>query len=153
MRSAGEVREFLREHRAVATAVTVGAASLFGAGIGIGIDRQLTEHSSALAAGTVECASGRHVEGIWIQAIDSPGWAAWSANPQQENIASYSRSLPHEEIYGVHVGCGGSPLKWASSNLSPGVRTGEFSDFICYDTAAVSTARHRLGSCVVASVG
>jgi|SRR5579862_1372425 len=154
MKSAEDIGRFLRERKALAAVVSVGAASLLGVGIGIGIERQISgTHHGVLAEGTVECASGRHIEGVWIQTMDDPGWAAWSSNPQQKSIASYGRRLPNDEIYGVHVGCGGSPANWTSSNFSPGVSTEETPDFICYDTPEVSTARHRLGSCAVASVG
>jgi hypothetical protein len=125
-----------------------GALAAFAAGVGF--DKfVLNNKEGVVAAGTVECASGRDVEGVWIETRDGAGWAFPSSNPHQKNISSFKRPLPHPEIYGVHVGCGGSPDNWASTNYSNSVSTGEFSDFICYDTPAASTARHRLGKCAV----
>ncbi|MGB8860944.1 MAG: extracellular solute-binding protein [Ilumatobacteraceae bacterium] len=84
-------------------------------------------------AGTVECASGEPVVGIWVEAESWPdandGWAVF--DPTDPGKANFTYTLQRGGRYRLHVGCGGSSATWGSTN-STGFVTGS-QDFLCHD--------------------
>jgi hypothetical protein len=116
-----------------------GAAALLAAGCGGHKKPKETtgsiSDSVAAAIGTVECATGRPVEGVWVDVANGhSGWAEWAAEPNNPDRASYSYELQMAGKYTVHVGCGGSPENWASETWSEPVASGETHDFMCHDS-------------------
>jgi hypothetical protein len=116
-----------------------GAAALLAAGCGGHKKPKETtgsiSDSVAAAIGTVECATGRPVEGVWVDVANGhSGWAEWAAEPNNPDKASYSYELQMAGKYTVHVGCGGSPENWASETWSEPVASGETHDFMCHDS-------------------
>lgn len=78
--------------------------------------------------GSVVCESGRPVVGVWIAAStgQSDSGYAHLGPPDASGVSypigaagTYSYRLPHGGSYAVHVGCGGTAQRWASSNYSP----------------------------------
>lgn len=88
--------------------------------------------AATTVSGYVTCVSQRSVVGVWVQAVNGgSGWASWS--PQPENYsARYQYSLPYGGQYAIHVGCGGTPARWATANYSDNVG-GTNNSFTCYD--------------------
>jgi surface antigen len=73
--------------------------------------------------GTVICASGRTVVGVWIQSsAGGSGWATFTKLPGRPHVAYYTRTMTigstSSSVYPT-VGCGGTPQSWASSNSAP----------------------------------
>ena len=77
--------------------------------------------------------SGNSVEGVWVQAGDGAGWAPWQGLGNG-STSNWWYTLPKDEPYSLHVGCGGSPSSWAVADYTPTV-TGAQNSFNCYDVA------------------
>lgn len=91
-----------------------------------------TPSASAATAvsGTVMCVSQASVVGVWIQAENGgSGWATLSGSANFKK--TYKYTLPKNGRYQVHVGCGGTPTKWKTSNKSAYVSGGK--NFTCID--------------------
>ncbi|MBS2540248.1 hypothetical protein KGQ20_46680, partial [Catenulispora sp. NF23] len=84
------------------------------------------------AGGTVTCVSGNAVEGVWVQADQGSGFAAWQPTVSNGSTARYSLSLPLYENYSLHVGCGGTPANWGWTVTTQDVG-GNSNNFLCYD--------------------
>jgi transcriptional regulator with XRE-family HTH domain len=105
---------------AVAVVLALLAISLYGL--------PLPGSSSSLVTGSVACAEGRPVVGVWIAAATGQrdsGFAhlgparAAGVNFAAGSTVTYSYLLPHGGSYAVHVGCGGTAAHWAASDFSP----------------------------------
>lgn len=93
--------------------------------------------SATTVSGYVECwpDTTKEVEGVWIAAASGgSGWATWHALPGQPNIAWFSRTLPRGGEYFVHVGCGGTTMRWELPLNSVTALLGSGYYFTCYDT-------------------
>ena len=84
-------------------------------------------------AGTVECASGAAVVGVWVEAESGPdqnsGWAVYTTTAP--SAATYTFTLQFGGRFQLHVGCGGSENEWGSSSFTMFVSDSQ--DFLCYD--------------------
>jgi hypothetical protein len=81
------------------------------------------------ANGTVACARGQPVVGVWVDAGADSGWATLSG--ASGTVRSYSRHLSNSWTYTLNVGCGGSAQHWASSNSSVRLIVGATHHLIC----------------------
>jgi hypothetical protein len=97
---------------------------------------------SFAVSGTVSCVSGDSVEGVWVQADDGAGWAPW-VGLGNGSTSTWSFTLPEQESYSLHIGCGGTTASWAVADYSPAI-TAATSAFNCVD---VSTEAN-YGACV-----
>lgn len=73
------------------------------------------------AKGSVTCADGDAVTGIWIGAGRGSNWAIWpteNSDLEFPATAHYFLGLPTWENYTVTVGCGGTPSSWAEVDYS-----------------------------------
>lgn len=96
-----------------------------------------TTAAATTAYGYVTCwpDTTKAIEGVWIDAPSGgSGWADWHTLPSQPNVAYFSRTLPHGGQYFVHVGCGGSSVRWELPVDSVNPVYGEGYRFTCYDT-------------------
>jgi hypothetical protein len=84
-------------------------------------------------SGEVSCVSGNSVEGVWVQASDGAGWAPWQGLGNG-STSTWWYTLPKDESYSLHVGCGGTTSNWAVATYTPTV-TGSSNSFNCYDVA------------------
>ena len=84
-------------------------------------------------SGQVSCVSGNSVEGVWVQAADGAGWAPWQGLGNG-STSNWWFTLPENEAWSLHVGCGGSTSSWAVADYTPWV-TGSYNAFNCYDVA------------------
>jgi hypothetical protein len=98
--------------------------------------------TSFKVTGQVSCESGKSVEGVWVQASDGPGYASWKGLGNG-STSDWWFTLPKDESYSLHVGCGGSTSSWAVATYSPTV-TGAQNSFNCYDVAGEAN----YGTCV-----
>src|SRR5690349_6350669 len=88
--------------------------------------------AATTVSGTVMCVTQRGVVGVWIQA--ESGGSGWATRTNINGYTqSYRYSLPNGGRYQVHVGCGGSPSAWQTTNRS-GYVSGSYNSFTCYDT-------------------
>ena len=89
--------------------------------------------TASAISGTVECASGAQVVGVWVEAEASPsqnsGWAAYQTTSAA--AASYQFTLQYGGRYQLHVGCGGTENDWGSSSFTNFISSS--SDFLCHD--------------------
>jgi surface antigen len=72
-------------------------------------------------SGVVTCASGG-VQGIWVNSSGGGSrFAGWKAFNTSVNDASYGATFTTHlpTTIQLRVGCGGSPTKWGTANLSP----------------------------------
>lgn len=83
--------------------------------------------------GQVLCESGRPVVGVWVQAKHAADsrFAAWRGIGDGAS-ADWWTDLPKDETYSLHVGCGGTPDRWASENKT-GTVSGGHNSFNCDD--------------------
>jgi hypothetical protein len=87
----------------VAASVSVGGFAVFGA-------MSTTAASPAVAAsgwtvsGQITCADELQVDGPWIATASGSGWAFITHN--YGYAVSFQRTLPRQEAWTVHVGCG-----------------------------------------------
>jgi hypothetical protein len=98
--------------------------------------------TSFKVTGQVSCESGNSVEGVWVQAGDGPGYASWKGLGNG-STSDWWFTLPKDEPYSLHVGCGGSTSSWAVATYSPTV-TGAQNSFNCYDVSGEAN----YGTCV-----
>jgi hypothetical protein len=94
--------------------------------------------------GSIRCASGDALEGVWINAsISTSGWAVLTLNPDTTTEGNYGYTLSVGGTYQVHVGCGGTSHVWRNEDYSPfmSARTENLS---CVD--GPTPAKH--GTCV-----
>jgi hypothetical protein len=89
---------------------------------------------SFAVSGEVSCVSGNSVEGVWVQADDGAGWAPW-VGLGNGSTSTWSFTLPEEEAYSLHVGCGGTTASWAVADYSPAITTAT-STFNCIDVSS-----------------
>ena len=113
----------MRKLRSTMTRILVAAIVVFG------LSTTAATPAHAAAGGTVRCANGGPIQGIWVEALDPAkrGWAnRWSLGTSWENGWSHAPLNPGD-TYQVHVGCGSwSPTyKSAMTNVHSG-------DFICH---------------------
>jgi surface antigen len=102
-------------------ALTLAVASLFAVGTGVAPASAAT--TSMTIRGTVICASGHDVVGVWIESTAGGSrFSAWTAFKGHENTAYYEttiKSRAKSTKITVRVGCGGSPADWWSDNGTP----------------------------------
>lgn len=92
--------------------------------------------------GTIGCINSASPVGVWVQAKNSKsGWADKKVPIRLggHSKVDYSFTLDKGGPYQVHVGCGGTPQKWAKSLKSKDV-TGGKNDFLCNDMDRISVA-------------
>jgi hypothetical protein len=73
-----------------------------------------------LVSGTVRCAHGQPVDGVWVNS--SGGGSSYARlRPTSQSSASYTAWLATSTptAISLHVGCGGSATNWASENWTP----------------------------------
>jgi hypothetical protein len=82
--------------------------------------------------GTVHCASGAPIQGVWVgNEVGGGDWAAWTADPSDPARATYSFTVKGDR-YTVHVGCGGTKDAWGVEGKS-GYVAGAVNNFVCHD--------------------
>jgi hypothetical protein len=89
--------------------------------------------ASFKVTGQISCTSGNSVEGVWVQASDGAGYAAWKGLGNG-STSNWWFTLIKQESYSLHVGCGGTTSSWAVATYSPTV-TGAHNSFNCFDVA------------------
>ena len=82
-------------------------------------------------SGSVSCASGNAVEGIWVAAGKGAGFSGWHGWGNGAT-ATFRYRLPRKESYSLHVGCGGSSSSWQVAAYSVTVTTA-VNNFACFD--------------------
>ncbi|MBF6189949.1 hypothetical protein [Nocardia implantans] len=98
--------------------------------------------ASTTVSGTIGCINSASPVGVWIQAKTSKsGWAQTKVPVRLggHSKVDYSFTLDKGGDYQVHVGCGGTPQKWAKSLKSKDV-SGTKNDFLCNDMDRLSVA-------------
>jgi hypothetical protein len=85
--------------------------------------------------GQLFCESGHAVVGVWVQAAHAADsrYAAWKG-VGDGSTADWWTDLPKNESYSLHVGCGGTPSSWGTSNTTA-VYSGGHNSFNCDDIA------------------
>ena len=76
--------------------------------------------TSLTMSGSVACAGGQPVEGVWVQSSGGGSkFAGWRAT--SSTAASYSATISTAvpTVISLHVGCGGSASSWNSDNRTP----------------------------------
>lgn len=76
--------------------------------------------------GVVYCHSGA-VVGVWTQSSGGGSkWANWHAFSGASNVSTYSVTVTTKLPTSIqlHVGCGGTPSRWGSSNNTPNITVG-----------------------------
>lgn len=75
----------------------------------------------AANSGTVMCANQDPVVGVWVQVSGgTSGWAARSGSGYSQKWSYNTQG----KSYQLHVGCGGTPQKWASNLKTPYTTSG-----------------------------
>lgn len=116
--------------RRVLTALAA-AAALFLTGTLVGAQPAA---AATNISGSLSCASGRPVTGIWVNATSSTdGWAPKTPGGGTSSTVSWTYSLSAGGSYKLHVGCGGTTQNWASTSYSATI-SGNAHSMICYDT-------------------
>lgn len=94
----------------------------------------LPSDTAAAIRGTVTCASGSEIVGVWIEAE-----AGGSGFAQRSNggggRSDFEFTLASGGRYRIEVGCGGTEQQWATNSQSPFVDGSQHS-FVCDDSAA-----------------
>jgi transcriptional regulator with XRE-family HTH domain len=112
---------------------------------------------SFTVTGSVVCESGQPVVGVWIAASAGQKDSGFAhLGPADSSGISYpigargtySYRLPHGGAYAVHVGCGGSARRWASSNYSP-LLSSRTAHLHCDDPTASAGSAIPQGRCTV----
>lgn len=104
--------------------------------------------TSLLAVGDVKCADGQAVEGVWVEAGASSGWANFYPEVSAVNakplsvVYDFFRGIS-QSTYTVHVGCGGSPEKWTSADYSSPAPANLSVGFVCLSGEARGTPGNR----------
>ncbi|MFE7744792.1 hypothetical protein [Nocardia sp. NPDC057455] len=118
-------------------AVALSASAAF---LGLGLPS--ASAASTTVSGTIGCINSASPVGVWVQAKTSKsGWAQTKVPVRLggHSKVDYSFNLDKGGDYQVHVGCGGTPQKWAKSLKSKDV-SGTKNDFLCNDTDWLSVA-------------
>lgn len=134
----------VRKPRTIAAGVLA-----LGACIGAGaiVKERINEGPQALAAGQVECVSGRAVVGVWVEPAEGRGdFADWN-RLEEPSRAAFEYSLPDGINYSINVGCGGSGRDWATSSSSGLVSSDRFNRFLCYDLQPSDASQGPQGIC------
>lgn len=98
--------------------------------------------ASVKVSGTIGCINSAEPVGVWVEAAQSKsGWADKTTPVRLggHSKVDYSYVLDKGGDYQVHVGCGGTPQKWAKSLKSKNV-SGTKNDFLCNDMDWISVA-------------
>src|SRR5712691_3066536 len=82
-------------------------------------------------SGSVSCASGNAVVGVWVAARKGAGFSGWHGRGNGAT-ATFRYRLPRKETYSLHVGCGGSTSSWQVATYSVTVTTA-VNNFTCDD--------------------
>ena len=100
-------------------------------------------------SGTVECASHADIEGVYVLASSGgSNWASWQANIGGWQVR-YEYTLPVGGSYSIHVGCGGTPQTYATSDRSP-FTSQTIATVVCYDSMQTARrARVQLHTCTL----
>jgi len=84
-------------------------------------------------SGSIECASGAAMVGVWVEAESGPsqnkGWATFATTGPA--TATFQFTLKFGGRYQLHVGCGGTTSQWGSTSFTNFVSSS--SDFLCHD--------------------
>jgi hypothetical protein len=121
--------------------------------------RSIHGQGDLTVTGSVVCESGRPVVGVWIAAStgQSDSGAAHLGPPGTSGISypigaagTYSYRLPHGGTYAVHVGCGGTAQRWASSSYSP-LLSSPAVHLRCADPTSSAREASALGVCSTAT--
>lgn len=91
-----------------------------------------TKPGAAEISGTVSCASGADVVGIWFEAPAGGSGFIDDYTSLGAEGATFSRTLPSGGPYEIHVGCGGTGDTWLTSNHSPRTELTGLT-FVCHD--------------------
>jgi hypothetical protein len=94
--------------------------------IGVVLAITLPRPRPAQAVGTVRCASGAAVQGVWIEGRSGGSdFADLTPDDRRSAEVTYRHTLSNGGRYQVRVGCGGTPGNWTrtivSDYLSPGM--------------------------------
>lgn len=81
-------------------------------------------------SGTISC-DANLVQGVWVATSVGSRYASWEAIGN-DSSAKYWTTLPENEPYSLHVGCGGTPSSWGVACYSNQV-SGTQNSFSCYD--------------------
>lgn len=84
--------------------------------------------------GQIGCINSASPVGVWVEAQNSTsGWAAHEVPIELGGLSkvNYSYTLDRGGAYSVHVGCGGTPERWATDLRSDFVSGSR--DFLCND--------------------
>jgi serine/threonine protein kinase len=87
-------------------------------------------------SGYVSCISGNAVEGVYVAAGKGSGFSPWTGQGDGAT-ATFTYTLPTQESYSLHVGCGGSPSSWQVATYSVTVSTA-VNNFACDDVPGQS---------------
>jgi hypothetical protein len=103
--------------------------------------------ASANVIGTVRCASGSDVQGIWVRTRSDrlSGWAELSR--RSTSSTRFRARVPVEEPYKVHVGCTGTGDVWLDNRSEYVMGTNH--TFVCYDDEVWVTRSPYHGPCRV----
>jgi hypothetical protein len=82
-------------------------------------------------SGSVACMSGGGVQGVYVEAAKGAGFSPWTGQGN-DSTATFKYTLPVQESFSLHVGCGGTPSSWKVACYSVTVSTA-FTDFACDD--------------------
>lgn len=83
-------------------------------------------------SGTISC-DANLVQGVWVATSVGSKYASWQAIGN-DSSAKYWTTLPENEAYSLHVGCGGTPSSWGVACYSNQV-SGTENSFSCYDAS------------------
>jgi hypothetical protein len=88
--------------------------------------------------GQLLCESGHAVVGVWVQTAKAGDsrYASWKGLGDG-STADWWTDLPRNESYSLHVGCGGTPSSWRTSNTTH-VYSGGHNSFNCDDISGDS---------------
>ncbi len=102
-------------------ATGTGASAIEGFALpGLALSYRVSLEPSVTIKGSVACAGGKRVDGVWIQS--SGGGSKLSRfSRTSSSTATYSASIltAIPTTISLHVGCGGSTGNWASDNWTP----------------------------------
>jgi hypothetical protein len=135
------------------------AAALFAIGAYV-VYQVVHGQGRTTVTGSVVCESGRPVVGVWIAAStgQSDSGYAHLGPPGSSGISypigpmgTYSYRLPYGGTYAVHVGCGGTSQRWASSNYSP-LLSSRTANLRCDDPTSSARGASPRGRCTLTAV-
>ncbi|WP_157114956.1 hypothetical protein [Nocardia niwae] len=121
--------------KSLRTAVLVSASAAF-----LALGPPSASAGPTTVSGTIGCINSAAPVGVWVQAKSSKsGWAQTKIPVRLggHSKVDYSFELDQGGDYQVHVGCGGTPQKWAKSLKSENV-SGTKNDFLCNDADRLS---------------